>query len=501
MSELNIPNGLARAVAKELAQRSLHEFIKQAWHVVEPDRPFVDNWHIRAICSHLEAVSDGRIKQMIINVPPGTMKSLMVCVFWPAWTWATMPAKRFMFASYSDALTMRDSVRCRTLLTSTWYQSHWPIALRDDQNTKGLFENTDGGWRLATSVGGRGTGLHPDVVVADDPNNASEAESEAERNAVIDWWDGTISTRGISRGVAQICIQQRLHTQDLTGHLTQKGTWEQICLPMRHEAGRMGTTSLGFSDPRRHEGELLWPQLFTEPMVSSLEKTMGIYHAAGQLQQRPTPRGGGMFKREWFTILKAKPSDIVDEVRAWDKAGTAAGEGARTAGTRIARRACGRFIITHVVKGRWGATEREAIIKQTAQMDGPSIRIWVEQEPGSGGKESAESTVRNLAGYSCNIERVTGAKEVRAEPLAAQASIHNVDLLQGDWNEEFRQEIENFPVGSLKDQVDAAAMGFNKLAAPTGSWTSADVPTIREREPGEELDPIAITEDCPIDFS
>lgn len=589
-----------RALLKSLAEDSFHEFVRQAWAIVEPDVEYRDNWHIGALCDHLSAVNDGKIKQLLINVPPGAMKSLLVCVFWPAWVWAKSPAKRFLFASYSDGLTMRDSVRCRNILSSDWYQSNWPIKFKDDQNTKGLFENSQGGWRLSTSVGGKGTGLHPDVVCvykdtliltergnipigplvenrlpvkvatwnvpmgtvewkpilayekhvgrvgvkittrggrklecteehpiyvstgpnkgtyipavdctvgmvlitkiagvvgdhgydliesieeipapdhvynlnvdgnhnyfangilthncADDPNNAKEAESEADRQNVIDWWDGTISTRGVSRGVSQIVVQQRLHTMDLTGHLMGKGTWDHICLPMRYEADRMKTTSLGFQDPRGKDGELLWPDLFTEEMVSRLEKTMGIHHVAGQLQQRPAPRGGGMFKREWFDVLGYEPQ-FVRMVRFFDKAGTLGGKGARTAGVLMGRTEKGMFVILDVVKERLGAVEREALIKRMAIVDAQRydgrVTTYVEQEPGSGGKESAEATVRNLAGFDCRIERVTGAKEVRAEPMAAQASVGNVKLLKGKWNEEFLDEIEVFPVGRLKDQ-------------------------------------------------
>ncbi len=484
-------------ITKRLCEVSFYDFVRQAWPLVEPDMEFRDNWHIQALCVHMQAVAEGAIKNLIINVPPGTMKSLLVSVFWPAWVWATRPAKRFMFASYSDAISMRDSVRCRTILSSTWFQSFWPLVMRDDQNTKGLFENMSGGWRLATSVSGKGTGLHPDFVCSDDPNNAKEAESDTERQNVIDWWDGTIGTRGISRDVAQIVIQQRLHTLDLTGYLLGKGRkdWDHICLPMEYEGPvedpvtgervpRMYTTSLGWQDPRKTEGELLWPSLFTEAKVARLKKNLGLYHAAGQLQQRPTPRGGGMFKRTWFPIVAVLPR-CLSFVRYWDKAGTAGGDGARTAGVLMAKGEDGYYYVMDVKTARLGAAEREALIKQTAHLDGQrygfGVRVWVEQEPGSGGKESAENSVKNLAGFSCQIERVTGSKEVRAEPFAAQASVGMVRLLAGEWNAQFLDEIENFPVGKLKDIVDASSGAINKLLVGTGAFGSGDEIAVPER--------------------
>lgn len=487
--KLDLLKAQRKAILKSLAEDSLHEFVRQAWHLVEPDTKFRDNWHLVAICDHLQAVSEGKISRLLINVPPGTMKSLLVCVFWPAWEWTKKPGERYLFASYSDALSMRDSVRCRNILTSDWYQDKWPMKFRDDQNAKGMFENTLGGWRLATSVGGRGTGLHPGRVICDDGNSAAAAESEAERQNVIDWWDGTISTRGISRGVAQVVIQQRLHTQDMTGHLLGKDGWEHICLPMRYEPGRMKPTCLGFQDPRTVDGQLLWPELFTEEIVSRLEKTMGLYNAAGQLQQRPVPRGGGMFKREWFTIVEAAPV-CQRYIRYWDKAGSAKGTGARTAGVLMGKTSDGRYVVLDVITARLEAPAREALIKQTAIVDAQryngQVTTATEQEPGSSGKEAAASTVKNLAGFDCRVDRVTGSKDVRAEPLAAQASVGNVFVLKSRWTPDFLDEIEVFPLGKLKDQCDAAASAFVMLCEASGAFSSVEkeLPTMA-RDVGE----------------
>jgi predicted phage terminase large subunit-like protein len=295
--------------ARSLAEETLHQFIQQAWVVIEPEHPFVDNWHIQAMCQHLEAVSNGQISQLLANVPPGTMKSLLVSVFWFCWDWIKSPQHRFMYASYAAELSVRDSRKCRNLICSDWFQRNWgaeavdtwgedivgtkfqAIELREDQNRQDRFENTAGGWRYSTSTGGGGTGEHPDYIVFDDPHKVKEAESDAERKAVIDWWDGTMSTRGIARGVRRVGIMQRVHAGDLAGHLLAKGTWEHICLPMRYEepeqvtvngttveVPRMKKTSLGFQDPRVKPGELLWPNLYPESKVANLEVELGLYH-------------------------------------------------------------------------------------------------------------------------------------------------------------------------------------------------------------------------------
>ena len=471
----------AALIDKELAERSLKQFVLQGWHAVEPEKDFKPNWHVDAMCQHLQAVADGKVKNLLINIPPGCMKSLLVSVFWPCWVWASRPNEKFLFASYDLQLSLRDAVKCRQLMESQWFQRSWPLGMKDDQNQKGLYENDRGGWRMATTVGGRATGHHPTFKIFDDPHNVKKAESEAERQQVIDWWDGTMSSRGILSNPASVGVMQRLNSKDLSAHILGKpgNKWDHLCFPMRYEPDHPHPvrSSLGFVDPRK-PGELLWPTALPESVVAELEGKQGEYFSAGQLQQRPHPRGGGMFKREWFSsILPERPSDVLKWVRYVDKAGTAGGEGARTALVLMGRRRNGRYVVADVIKGRWSSADREAVIKSTAAIDagrhGFGVEIWVEQEPGSGGKESAENTVKNLPGYRIKIERVTGAKEVRAEPFAAQCSVGNVDVVAGEWTEEFITECESFPAGSLKDQVDAAGGAFNKLVVGTGAFGMA----------------------------
>lgn len=289
-------------------EADLLEYVREAWHVVEPGQPFQPNWHIEAICEHLQAVTQGQIRRLIINIPPRCMKSLAVSVFWPTWEWGPFdrPQTRWLFASYAQSLSTRDSVKCRRIIRSPWYQERWGdrYALTNDQNAKIRFENDRMGYRLATSVGGALTGEGGDRIAVDDPHNAVEGESEAVRRATLDWWDLAMSTRlnDPKRG-SMVIIQQRLHEDDLTGHvLAREQGWEILCLPMRFEGDhptRSGT-SLRFEDPRRKDGELLWPARVGEKEVRELETRLGPYGASGQLQQRPSPAGGGLFRREWF---------------------------------------------------------------------------------------------------------------------------------------------------------------------------------------------------------
>jgi len=230
---------LAEMVADGLREEpSLYEFVRQAWHVLEPSTEYVDGWHIRTMCEHLEAVSDGRIRDLLINVPPRHMKSLTASVFWPCWVWTKNPERRWLYCSYAQRLATRDSLKCRRLITSPWYQRNWGHVFRlmGDQNEKARFENDRTGYRLATSVHGSNTGEGADIIVCDDPHNIRERESEVKREAVLMWWDEVMSTRlNNPQTGARVIVMQRLHERDLSGHVIEKGGWDHLCLPARFE--------------------------------------------------------------------------------------------------------------------------------------------------------------------------------------------------------------------------------------------------------------------------
>jgi hypothetical protein len=275
---------------------------------VEPATVFVPGWHIDAIVEHLEAVSRGEIRNLLINVPPRHMKSLLVSVFWPAWEWTRWPARRWLYSSYAASLSIRDSVNCRRLIESPWYQQRWGHVFRltGDQNAKTRFDNNRAGYRLSTSVGGSVTGEGGDRIVCDDPHKVDEVESDAVRKGTIDWYDVALSTRGSDpKTSAMVVVMQRCHQQDLSGHLLEKGNWEHLCLPAEYE-GRSRATSIGFVDPRQNHDDLLWPERFGKKEIEQLKLNLGSYAAAGQLQQRPSPPEGGLIKRHWFRFFQRR---------------------------------------------------------------------------------------------------------------------------------------------------------------------------------------------------
>lgn len=460
-------------IDRELSSRSLAQFIKLAWEVIEPAQKYVHGWHIDAVCEHLEAITNNQINRLLINIPPGTMKSLLSNVFWPAWEWGPMglPATRVVAASHEQGLAIRDCLKMRRLITSEWFQDRWPVDLTGDQNAKTHFENKDTGFRLACPVGSM-TGRRGDRVIWDDPHSVEASISDQHRNTALRVFDETLTTRlNNPDSSAIIIIMQRLHEDDVSGHILDKDLgYEHLMLPMEFESDRQCITSIGFVDPRSEEGELLFEERFPREVVERDKKVMGEYAAAGQFQQSPAPRGGGMFPVEEFVIIPSIDRSLIAEsVRYWDKAGskqkgTQASKKPHTAGVLMHRLKDGRFVVEDVQRGQWEALEREKKIKTVAQFDSSDTNVWIEQEPGSGGKESAQATIRNLAGFKIRSECPTGDKELRADPYAVQVQGGNVFLVKGDWNKSFKSEHEVFPSGKVKDQVDAAAGAFNKLA-------------------------------------
>ncbi len=316
LEDLTAAKGIAKE--RENCEDQLWTFLAKAW-------PYVDNsefqscWAIEAMCDHLEAVSLGHIKRLLINVPPRCGKTTLCSIVYPAWTWARRNKSylsgsqvKFLCASYTHSLSLDASNKSRRLLLSPWYQMLWPgqISFQMDQNAKHNFENTAGGARVATSVGGGLIGLGGDILIGDDLNNTEDVESEAERETVKTFWQEFHSTRLNSPSESAIInIQQRLHQNDVSGLILESNEdWVHLCIPMRYDPSRSYVTvvlpqymdGLPYNDPRDEEGELMWPDRFDEGAVTRLETQLGPYMAAGRLQQLPAPKGGGIILDTWW---------------------------------------------------------------------------------------------------------------------------------------------------------------------------------------------------------
>ena len=283
------------AARKELARRSLADFTKQAWHVLEPGKELKWGWVLDAICEHLEAVSDGKIRRLLINVPPGSMKSLLVSVMWPAWEWGprNMPTLRYLATAHKQELAIRDNQKCRRLILSEWYQDRWPVELTSDQNAKTKFENSQYGVREVSSFTSL-TGIRGDRIILDDPHSVNDANSIAALNEAAISFKEALPSRINDDKSAIVIIKQRISINDVSALAIEQG-YEHLMVPMRFEPNRACTTSIGWKDPRKEEGELMFPERFTAEMVEELEKGTNSFAVAGQLQQNPTPREGALF--------------------------------------------------------------------------------------------------------------------------------------------------------------------------------------------------------------
>lgn len=293
--------------------------------MVEPGQTYVFNWHIAALCDHLEAayVSEGvasgdeivpamlrkwgssQLFRILGNVPPGTMKSLLVSVFFPAWVWGPMakPHKRFLSTSHSERLAIRDTMKCRRLVKSKWFQRRWPVALTADQDTKGKFENSATGFRQGVPFRSM-TGERADFVILDDPMSVADAMSDADRDSANTTFRESLSTRlNNPEWSVIIVIMQRLHEDDTSGLILSDPEhlgYQHLMLPMRFDPDRRCETSIGFVDPREIEGELLFPARFPLATVDQLERDMGPSATSGQMQQSPRARGAEIIRREYW---------------------------------------------------------------------------------------------------------------------------------------------------------------------------------------------------------
>jgi predicted phage terminase large subunit-like protein len=459
--------------------QTLAGFVREAWHVLEPNAIYRHNWHIDAVCDHLEAVTDGRINRLLINEPPGFMKSLLVSVFWQAWEWGPkgLRSLRYLTTAFNDGPVKRDTRKTRDLILSEWYRSLWP-KVNLTRTAELSFANSDTGTREGVAFGSL-TSQRGDRLIIDDPHSVDTAESETERNNTTRRFrEGALNRLNDQEKSAIVVIMQRLHEDDVSGTILKLGMgYTHLMLPLEFEPERACQTSIGFKDPRAREGDLLDPVRMPRETIEKLKRDTTAYTMAGQYQQRPAPRDGGIFKRHWFEIVPAAPAGA-RRVRGWDlaaskaKVGSSASGPAYTAGVRLSE-LNGIYYIEHAVRERGGPADVDKLIKNTAVTDGHGVQISIPQDPGQAAKGQVLAFAKLLAGYNVRFSVETGDKESRALPVSAQAEVGNVKIVKGDWNAAFLEEICLFPSGTFKDQVDALSRAFTELLK-----TPAPVPLV-----------------------
>lgn len=466
----------------ERLRRSLSAFVRDAWEVLEPETPLRWNWHLEAVCDALERVANGDCRRLIINIPPGSAKSLLVAVFFPAWRWLSAPGWRVLCASYARELSIRDSVRCRDLIESDWYTGikkalglEWELA--SDQNVKSHFQNDSKGFRMALSVGGATTGFRGDCTITDDPLNAKDDPTPEKLEEVYRWYRGVFWTRLNDQATgARIVIMQRLHENDLVGRLlrdTDADKWETLILPMRYDPARPDP-----KDPREDEGELLHPGLFPEEAVQELEIALGSYVASAQLQQDPVPSGGGIFNRSlfrfWYSGAAPEPvtwpdqtqapqaplpEDLSEAYQSWDCTFKEAASSDYVVGQEWRKAGAHRYLMR-----QWRA--KAGFVKTLA-----AIREWTVDAPAAvyvEDKANGSAVIDSLKNEIVGIVPVQpeGGKESRANAVLPQLEAGQVWLphpAQHPWVWELIKELLSFPKGQHDDQVDALTQALNRM--------------------------------------
>lgn len=483
------------------ARKSLADFTKKAWHVLEPGTDLCWNWHLDSICNALEKVSAKQSQRLLITVPPGHMKSLLVSVFWPAWIWLTNPGWRSIYVTYDLRLTLRDSYRCRELMDSVWYKDLIPRkygkSQRDvwsfapDQNAKGYYENTQRGFRFSTSFGGAGTGLRGDVVVFDDPMNVEEYPTPESLATINSTWDQRLANRlnDMQTG-AHVGIMQRVHENDLAGHLLKQDesqkdnrSWKpftHLCYPSEYNPDAHSE-----GDPRTERGEILFAAKFPRPVLDTQRIQLGPYAYAAQHDQRPVPVGGGIFNLSWVkfwypsgrpvpTPVQVEtmtglvpcaqaelPARVVVTCQSWDCTFKDTSSSDFVCGQVWGRMLADLFLLdqTH---GRFDIIRTLSEIRRFSAMYPTAIAKYIED------KANGPAVITMLTGEISGLipvdpQKNGGGKESRAHAIVPLFAAGNVWLPHPEvfpWVRGLLAELGAFPRGRHDDQVDSTTQAL-----------------------------------------
>jgi predicted phage terminase large subunit-like protein len=439
---------------RELCRRSLAAFVRRAWRQIEPGQPYVHGWHVDAICEHLEAITSGDITRLLINIPPGTMKSTLCSVFWPAWEWGPkeLPSTRIINAAHEQGLAIRDTLKMRRLIQSPWYQRLWPTGLTSDQNQKTYYENSATGFRQACAVASM-TGRRGDRVIWDDPHSIESAHSDTGRDTAIRVFTETLPTRLSNPDrSAIVVVMQRIHEADVSGYILANDLgYDHLCLPMEYEPTSR-VTSIGFRDPRTESGELLFPGRFSRETVDRDKKIMGDFAVAGQFQQRPSPLGGGMFKDDWWRFYKVAPAIKWRAIYA-DTAQKTKQANDYSVFQLWGESTSGQALLLDQIRGKWEApellTQARAFWNKHRVAGVRSFNIE-DKVSGTGLIQTLKREGVPVVAIQRNTDKITRAMD--AAPFIQSGNV----LLPEDapWLSDYLAEFSQFPNGVNDDQCD-----------------------------------------------
>jgi predicted phage terminase large subunit-like protein len=471
----NHKTGSVSASAKKtkLLKLSLKEFVEQAWGILEPVSTLVWNWHLDLVCEYLTLIRDenfktvcGDLEGIIFNVPPRTMKSLLITVFFPIWVWTTDPSRRFMFVSYSEKLSTQHSIFRRSIIESEWYQKEWSsvFTLSRDQNVKSHYGNSSRGVMFSTGMQATATGMGGDILIFDDPLNPEQAISQVEREAVNLRFDTTFRSRinDPTKGV-KIIIMQRLHELDLTGHVLarESSRWEHVSLPAVAPKDKSWKFPLSKKIENQKEGDLLWAERLPQSFLDSQRVGMGSWAFNGQYQQTPAPLDGGIIKRQWVRFYRQMPEKFEFMVQSWDCTFSGGQENDFVAGQVWGRCGGKYFMLPYRTYDRLDFGPTMAAIKACNAKFPQANAVLIEDK--ANGPAIISELQKEIAGViAVNPE---GGKLARAQataPLWESGSIELPDpqIFGCTWIEDYLHNICTFPKAAHDDDVDATSQAL-----------------------------------------
>lgn len=451
-----------------LSEKDLYSFVLNAFEHIEPGKYLKDNWYIGAICEFLTAIYNRELRYLIVNIPPRHLKTICCSVLFNCWVWLQDPSHKFLTASYGMALSLDAALKTRRLVQGEWYTKRWGerFHLLEDQNTKSLFENNQGGFRFSTSIGSTVTGKGADIRILDDPHKAKEAFSKIKREAVIDWYETEwASRRNDPATLCEVLVMQRLHEEDLAGYLINKGTHTVLRLPMEYEPQLFISNPLGWIDPRTKVGELLSPDRFSDAEIESLKREATVW--AGQYQQVPAPKEGSIVKRKdiEFYTLNSIPSTFDIVLASWDLSFGGDSESAYVVGTVWGKCGAKKYLLDVVRKQMDFPQQIRAIQELNAKY--PDIRVTLIED-----KANGRAAIDTLSAYvpgviPINPREFGGDKESRLQACTPDFEAHNVFFPVAStvtWDIQYCiNELTTFPRSKYADFVDSTTQALNYL--------------------------------------
>jgi phage terminase large subunit-like protein len=511
------------AMEAEECRRSFKSFVKAAWNILEPGTELKWNWHMDALIDHLQAVVDGDINRLIINIAPGHTKSTIVSQMWTAWSWTRDPHIRWLCASTDLSLAIRDNRNTRYLIESEWYRACYgrefnlnqtSFDMSEDQNMKSFFENDHKGYRLGLSVCAKGIGKRGDFMLIDDPHDPREGD--VKRQEVLEWYAQTWKSRlNDQENGRSVIVGQRIHDEDLCGHLLKLGGWEHLCLPEEYNPSRKCATSIGWCDPRDKEGELLWPEKFPPVVIEDLKKNLGTFGYEAQYGQSPVPASGGTFQEAWkryfeingdYYILHTKyghtKSVPIRDCRKEAVCDLAVSEKEQSDFFVVETWAItpeNECLLLDQLRGHFNNPQQQQKAIELYEQFGWSV-FWIENVA------YQLAYIQQLRNYQKEEEVSPGLYRKRTISIpvmpwkpfrdkVARAGVAAVKMEAGDlywlrgasYLTELEPEIFKFPKSKKKDQVDCHSMICDILSNPRGPviW-SPDSPIVEAEQPQED---------------